>query len=339
MPRSTRNRNNSPPRELTFEEERELRASARLAREAELNRNDEHTSVNPVVAPDLRPGGVDGSETEEEAQVMLDDGSVLDAGDVHLEAELVPNDDAATDIMDGADIGNVGSLPSSLDGERSEMGHAGAAIEDPDATLVDDPVDGGEREEIQGATSGAVAPLAVALSRIPVQQQARIRTAVRSSRFPRAGRRHRKVIPIYRRHLTVAVDLCLTTKPHVCTALSVSVHTTRRMIPPLTHVGTCCIHRYSGTTFKEVCVPFLQQHTRPSVAISSEFARSRSCTRVAIVTRPSIATVTRPSIRRLARKCHTGVGFELTWPQPFNPESLHSFLHAKPILRTALKCM
>ena len=268
MPRSTRNRNNSPPRELTFEEERELRASARLAREAELNRNDEHTSVNPVVAPDLRPGGVDGSETDEEAQVMLDDGSVLDAGDVHLEAELVPNDDAATDIMDGADIGNVGSLPSSLDGERSEMGHAGAAIEDPDATLVDDPVDGGEREEIQGATSGAVAPLAVALSRIPVQQQARIRTAVRSSRFPRAGRRHRKVIPIYRRHLTVAVDLCLTTKtPCVHSTQCQCTHDT-----PNDPTADACRYLLHTQVLRDnlqggMCAVSAATHTRPSVAL------------------------------------------------------------------------
>ena len=191
MPRSTRNRNSSPPRELTFEEERALRASARLTRETDLNRNDEDISVNPVVAPDFRPAG-DGSETEDEAQAMLDDGSVLHAGDVHLDAELVPNDDAATDIMDGADIGNVDSSPSSLDGERPEMVHAGAAIEDPDTTLVDDQVEGGE--DVQGATSGAVAPLAVAPSRTPVHRQARM--AVRSSRLPRAGgRRHRKVIP------------------------------------------------------------------------------------------------------------------------------------------------
>ena len=88
MPRRTRyggDDTGSPPHELTFEEERNLRAAARLAREAE--------------------GGEDDPVEEE---VAAPPNVVLDAA---------PVDDSATELVDAADVGHASELG---DTEHSE---------------------------------------------------------------------------------------------------------------------------------------------------------------------------------------------------------------------------
>lgn len=105
MPRRTRHGNDgggSPPHELTFEEERALRAAARLAREAE--RGDPGQDVAPNV-------------------------QVLNAA---------PLEDSATELVDAADLGHASSVGSGGDDGGVDP-DATDVEDDPDAAQDDPP--------------------------------------------------------------------------------------------------------------------------------------------------------------------------------------------------------
>ena len=124
MPRRTRNGNDgggSPPHELTFEEERALRAAARLAREAE------------------RGDDLPGQDVAPEVQVL----------------NAAPVDDSATELVDAADLGHASSVGSGGDDGGDGDPDATDVEDDPDATQVDPPppaaVDGVEEEAAEEA--------------------------------------------------------------------------------------------------------------------------------------------------------------------------------------------